>query len=195
VLALVEREPGEPITIGRVAAEVEAVPAALYRHFDNLDDVLDAVLTRVLETNRSNRDESAPWEQQLAEWMQGLRAHLLQYPAVLTFIDRSDRTSPAWLEASSELAEILTLAGLSGANLASTYLWILEMTNGMAMVEAMMPLREQLANARASHGELSERARARFEPILSGMKKLDGDALFSFVVAQVVSAVASLRDA
>ena len=96
-------------------------------------------------------------------------------------IDRVDRTSPAWLDVSSVLAAILSRAGLEGRELAAMFLWILEMTNGMVMLEAIMPISQQRARARASHGALSERARERYAPILSGMKGLDGDDLFDFV--------------
>jgi AcrR family transcriptional regulator len=195
VLAMLEREPDEVLSIARIAREVDAAPAALYRHFESLDEMLDSVLTRVLETNESSLDESASWESQLARWMLGLRGHLLQYPAVIALIGRRGRTSPAWLEASSTLVEILEGAGLNGHDLAAAYLWILEMTVGLVMQEAFMPLPEQLVNARASHDELSERARARFASILSEMKHLDGDALFSFAVDQATTAVALRREA
>ena len=56
-----------------------------------------------------------------------------------------------------------------------------------------MPLPEQLANARASHDELSESARGRFAPILGELNRLDGHSLFAFVVEQVTTIVALRR--
>lgn len=193
VLAMLERDPQEALTIAHVAREVGAVPAALYRHFESLDDVLDSVLARVLEAHGARLDEHAPWASQLADWMHRLRGHLLRYPAVMTLIGRSGRTSPAWLEASSDLVAILERAGLRSRDLATTYLWILEMTVGLIMQEALMPLPEQLENARASHAELSETARARYAPILGEMRRLDGDVLFAFVVEQVTTIVGLRR--
>jgi AcrR family transcriptional regulator len=190
---MLERDPNEPLTIARIAREVEAVPAALYRHFENLDDLLESVLTRVLETSDPEPDEGASWETQLEAWMQGLRSHLLRYPAVIALLDRAGRTSPAWLDASSALVEILGRAGLSGHDLAATYLWILEMTVGLVMQEAVVSLPEQVANARASRRELSARARARFLPIAPALERLDGDAFFSFVVQQTIAIVAMRR--
>lgn len=175
------------------AREVGAAPAALYRHFESLDDLLDSVLARVLETNESSFDANAAWQTQLADWMHGLRRHLRQYPAVISLIGRTGRTSPAWLEASSALVAILEGAGLAARDRAATHLWTLEMTVGLVIQEALMPVPEQLANARASHAELSERARARFAPILAPMKQLDGDALFAFAVAQATATVALQR--
>jgi AcrR family transcriptional regulator len=191
---MLEREPKEPTTIARISREVEAVPAALYRHFENLDDLLDSVLARVLTTSAFDLVEGESWEEQLTRWMRGLRSHLLRYPAVITLIGRSGRTSPAWLETSSVLVEILGRAGLTGRDLAATYLWILETTVGIVMQEAALPLPQQLANARASRDDLSEVARSRFASIVREMERLDGEAFFSFVIERVTTTVARAVD-
>ena len=47
-MSLLQRAPREPLTVARIAARVDAVPGALYRHFTSLDDLLDGVLARVL---------------------------------------------------------------------------------------------------------------------------------------------------
>jgi AcrR family transcriptional regulator len=172
VVAMLERESVEPLTIARIGREIDAVPAALYRHFESLDDLLDGVLAQVLATSEPTLGESESWKEQLASWMHGLRAHLLRYPAVIGLIGRSGRTSAAWLEASSTLAEIL----------------------GLAIQEAALPLPQQFANARASRDELSESARARFAPIVHEMERFDGDSFFSFVVEQVVMVVQQRSD-
>lgn len=190
VLAILKREPDAIPTIARIALEIGAVPAALYRHFESLDDILEGVITRILEAGPSDLDENAPWPDQLASWMHALRKHLLQYPAVLAMIDRSGRTSPAWLEASSALVEILGRAGLAGRELAATYLWVLETTVGLVMQEAALPLTEQLASARASRSGLSPKARDRFAPIVHEIERIDADEFFAFVVEQTKTGVA-----
>jgi AcrR family transcriptional regulator len=189
VRSILEQEPKEVPTIARIAREVEAVPAALYRHFESLDDILDGAIASILEASQSHLDDTEPWPDQLASWMRDLRDHLLQYPAILAMLGRSGRTSPAWLEASSALVEILGSAGLCGRDLAAAYLWVLEMTVGLVMQEAMLSLPDQIANARASHHELSETARARFAPIAHEMEAFDGEGFFSFAVEQAIAAV------
>lgn len=190
VLSILEREPAEVPTIARIAQEIDAVPAALYRHFGSLDEVLDAVITQVLGAGPSGIEPGVPWPDQLATWMHALRDHLLRFPAVLAMIDRSGRTSPAWLESSSALIEILESAGLSGRELASNYLWILETTVGIVMQEAALPFTQQLANARATRSGLSQIARHRFASIAQDIERIDGDEFFAFVVEQTKSAVA-----
>lgn len=189
VLAIFERAPNEVPTIASIAREVEAVPAALYRHFESLEDILDCVMAGILEASHSLPDDEVSWQRQLDSWMRDLRSHLLRYPAILAMIGRTGRTSPAWLEASSALVEILGRAGLSGRDLAAGYLWVLETTVGLVMQEAVLPLPDQIAHARASRHEFSAAARARFAPIVHEVELIDGEGFFSFAVEQAIAAI------
>jgi AcrR family transcriptional regulator len=191
-LALLERQPSEPLGVARIAAEVDAVPAALYRHFDGLDDLLDAVLARVLGRAELDVHAGAAWPERLRGWMTALRAHLLRYPAVLPLIGRRGRTSPAWLDTMDVLIRILEHAGLSGARLANAHLWIAETTVGLVMQEASLPLPEQVDAARASLPEASAEARARLAPLVPHLARLDGDAFFAFVADRTLDALGAL---
>jgi AcrR family transcriptional regulator len=194
-LALLERAPGEPLTVARIAAEVGAVPAALYRHFASLDELLDGVLGRVLGSVELEIRPRAPWPEQIRDWMTSLRAHLLRYPAVLSLLGRRGRTSPAWLDAASVQIGILERAGLAGADLARAYLWVLETTCGIVMQEASLPLREQIDAARASLAEMSDEGRARMAKLGPHLVRLDGGAFFAFVVERTIDGVAALAAA
>jgi AcrR family transcriptional regulator len=193
-LELLARTPDQPLTVARIAAEVDAVPAALYRHFANLDELLDGVLGAVLGTLEPRIRRRAAWPEQVRDWMTSLRAHLLRYPAVLSMLGRRGRTSPAWLDASAVLIAILERAGLAGAELARAYLWIIETTVGIAMQEASLSLPEQIAGARAALAEMSEEGRARLAPLVSGLSGLGGDAFFAFVVDRTLGALTALGE-
>jgi AcrR family transcriptional regulator len=194
-LALLARAPHEPLTIARVAAKVGAVPAALYRHFESLDDLLDAVLAAVLGTASPAIRARAGWPEQVRDWMTSLRDHLLRYPAVLPLIGRRGRTSPAWLDAVSVLVQILERAGLHGSELARAHLWILETTMGIVIQEASLALPEQIEGARRSLAGMSEAGRARLAPLIPHLGRLDGDAFFAFVVDRTLDALARMVEA
>ena len=191
-LGLLEHAPAEPLTVARIAAAVDAVPAALYRHFASLDELLDGVLARVLGAAPFEARPRAAWPGQVREWMTSLRAHLLRYPAVLPLIGRSGRTSPAWLDTAAALVAILERAGLSGARLAHAHLWVAETTMGLVMQEASLPLPEQIANARAALAETSAEGRAHLAPLVPHLARIDGDKLFAFVVDRTLEALAVL---
>lgn len=194
-LGLLERAPGEPLTVVRIAAEVDAVPAALYRHFESLDELLDGVLAKVLGGLELEIRARARWPEQVRDWMTSLRAHLLRYPAVLPLLGRRGRTSPAWLDAVSTLLGILERAELPRAELARAQLWILETTVGLVMQEAPLSLPEQIDAARAALAEMGAEGRARFAPLLPHLAKLDGDTFFAFVCDRTVDALALLVEA
>jgi len=194
-LALLEREPQQPLTAARIAAEVDAVPAALYRHFANLDELIDGVLGKVLGTVELDIRRRAPWPAQVRDWMTSLRDHLLRYPAVLPLIGRRGRTSPAWLDVAAVQIGILERAGLSGAQLARAHLWIIETTMGVVMQEASLSLPDQIENARASLAEMSAEGRAHFAPLVPHLARLDGDAFFAFVADRTIAALVALVEA
>ena len=191
-LVLLEREPAVPLTAGRIAAEVGAVPAALYRHFASLDALLDAVLGRILGGVELEIRRRAPWPEQIRDWMTSLRRHLLRYPAALPIIGRRGRTSPSWLDVVAVQIGILEGAGLSGAELARTQLWITETTMGLVMQEASIALPEQIDGARASLAEMSPEGRARLEPLVPHLARLRADAFFAFAAERTLASLVEL---
>src|SRR4030095_2488234 len=102
-LETLERTLDGPLTVARIADEVDAVPAALYRHFADLDELLDDVLGRVLGGVDLAIRRRAAWPEQVRDWMASVRAPLLRYPAALRIIGRRGRTSPSWLEVVADL--------------------------------------------------------------------------------------------
>jgi TetR/AcrR family transcriptional regulator, tetracycline repressor protein len=189
-LALLDREPEEPLTLLRVAGQVDAVPAALYRHVGSLDELLDGVLARVLEEVRFEIRRRASWRSQVRDWMRCMRAHLLRYPGVVRLIGRRGRTSPAWFDATSVLIEILERAGLRGATLARAYLWIAETTMGVVVNEASVPFTEQIAAAGDALADMSLEARGRHEPLMVHLGSMDAEDAFELVADRTIAAIA-----
>ncbi len=194
-VALLDRAPREPLTVARIAAEVGAVPAALYRHFGSVDDLLDGVLGQVLGGVELEVRRRARWPSQIRDWMTALRNHLLRYPGVLALIGRSGRTSPAWLDVAAVQIRILEGAGLRGAQLARAHLWVTETTIGIVMQEASLSLPAQIRGARASLAEMSETGRPLLDALMPHLAALDADDLFEFVVDRTVAALAPLVEA
>jgi AcrR family transcriptional regulator len=189
---LLERAPHEPLTVMRIAEQVEAVPAALYRHFGSVDDLLDGVLAHVLRGVELATRRRAQWPSQIRDWMTSLRRQLLRYPAALALLGRRGRTSPAWLDVSATPLAILESAGLRGAQLARTHLWITETTIGIVMQEASLSLSEQIRGARTSLGAMSDEGRELLAPLIPHLAALGADELFDFVVDRTLVALADL---
>lgn len=193
-LDVLTRSPEDPLTVARIAREVDAVPAALYRHFAHLDELLDEVLGRVLGGVDLAIRRRAAWPEQVRDWMASVRTHLLRYPAALRIIGRRGRTSPAWLDVVASLIEVLERAGLSGATLARSHLWVTEVTIGLVMQEASLSLPEQIEGARVSIAEMTDAGRARFAPLMPHLARLEADAFFTYAVDRTIDALAALLD-
>ena len=191
-LALLEASPDEPLTLLRVAREVDAVPAALYRHVGSLDELLDGVLARVLEGVSFEIRRRASWRSQVRDWMRCVRRHLLRYPGVVRLIGRRGRTSPAWFDATGVLVEILGQAGLKGAALARAYLWVAETTMGAVVNEATVPFSEQIAAADDALAEMSEEARRLHAPLRPHLNAIDADDFFELLADRTVAALVDL---
>ena len=191
-VARLDRAPHEPLTVARIAQEVGAVPAALYRHFASVDDLLDGVLGRVLGGVELEIRNRARWPAQLRDWMKSLRRHLLRYPAALSLLGRRGRTSPAWLDVVAVQIGILRRAGLRGAQLARAHLWVTETAIGIVMQEASLSLPDQIRGARASLSEMSEAGRPFLAPLIASLATLDADAFFEFVVERTIAALVDL---
>lgn len=170
------------------------MPAALYRHFASLDALHDAVLARILGGVELEIRQRAAWPEQIRDWMTSLRRHLLRYPAALPIIGRRGRTSPAWLDAVAVQIGILERAGLAGAALARAHLWITETAMGLVVQEASLSLPEQIVGARASLAGMSPEGRARLEPLVPHLTRLDADAFFDFAADRTVAALVDLVD-
>jgi len=191
-LALLERRPGEPLTLSRIADEVGAVPAALYRHVGSLDELLDGMLGLVLAGIRVEIRARTSWRTQVRDWMTSVRTQLRRYPAVVPLIARRGRTSPAWLDATSVLIEVLEHAGLTGAKLARAHLWVAEATMGCVLTEAGMPYTEQVEAAARALPEMSEEARRRYGALLPHLEAIDEDAIFAFLADRTIAGVEDL---
>lgn len=188
-LALLRRAPGDPLTLSRVAEEVDAVPAALYRHVGSHDELIDGVLGRVLEGIPFEIRPRASWKSQVRDWMRSVRAHLLRHPSVVSMIGRSGRTSPAWFDATSVLVEILEKAGMRGAELAHAYLWVTEATMGCVVNEAALPYPQQIEGAVNAQPDLCEATRKRLAPLGRHLAALDSDAFFELMADRTIAAL------
>ncbi len=188
-LGLLERSPDAPLTLSRIAEEVDAVPAALYRHVGSHDELLDGILGLVLDGIRFEIRRRASWRSQVRDWMTCVRSHLLRYPAVVSMIGRTGRTSPTWFDASAVLVEILERAGLRGKALAHAYLWIAEVTMGCVVNEAVLPYPDQVEAALNAAPEMSADTRKRLAPLTPHVAALDSDAFFELMADHAIAAI------
>ncbi len=133
-VALVLAEPDESLTMARVAQAVGLTPMALYRHFKDRDELMDAVVGRILMERNAAIPREGPWQDQLRAWVLGGLEYLVPCAQVVQVVFSGG--SSRWLHDAATLARILDQAGFDDDDLADMQVWIALSVGGYVMAEA-----------------------------------------------------------
>jgi AcrR family transcriptional regulator len=126
----------EQMTIRSLAADIGVAPMSLYRHVRDKDDLLDAVVDRLLA--RVWRPAASPedWQEWVAEAADRLRNFLVTQPAALHVYLRHPVVSPAAMARYEEMLRVLRRSGADEPRAISAYAAIHTHTIGFAALEA-----------------------------------------------------------
>jgi AcrR family transcriptional regulator len=103
------------VTIRRLASELGVTPMALYWHFRNKDELLDAMMGRVFSEVDLALDESATWLGQFRALMDSLAGVLLAHPGAAPLFATRTNSSEGSLRLSEVALDILRRGGFSPA--------------------------------------------------------------------------------
>jgi len=126
--------PDETLTMARVASSVGLTPMALYRHFKDRDELMDAVVGRILMERNAAIPRGGPWQDQLRAWVLGGLEYLVPCSQVVQVVFAGG--SSRWLHDAATLARILEQAGFADDDLAELQVWIALSVGGYVMAEA-----------------------------------------------------------
>jgi AcrR family transcriptional regulator len=132
--ALLHEQPDENLTMARVAERVGVSPMALYRHFDDRDELVDEVVGHVLTQRNAAIPRDGTWQDQLRAWILSGLDFLVPCAQVVQVVLAGGTTR--WLHDAATLARILELAGFRDDELAELQLWIALSFGGYVMAEA-----------------------------------------------------------
>jgi len=134
-VALVLAEPTEPLTMARVANSVGLTPMALYRHFKDRDELMDAVVGQILMERNAAIPREGPWQDQLRAWVLGGLEYLVPCAQIVQVVFAGG--SSRWLHDAATLARILEQAGFTDDDdVADMQVWIALSVGGYVMAEA-----------------------------------------------------------
>jgi AcrR family transcriptional regulator len=133
-VALVLAEPDEPLTMARVAHAVGLTPMALYRHFKDRDELMDAVVGQILMERNAAIPREGPWQDQLRAWVLGGLEYLVPCAQIVQVVFAGG--SARWLHDAATLARILDQAGFDDDEVADMQVWIALSVGGYVMAEA-----------------------------------------------------------
>ncbi|MEY2517813.1 MAG: TetR/AcrR family transcriptional regulator, tetracycline repressor protein, partial [bacterium] len=134
-VALVLAEPTEPLTMARVANSVGLTPMALYRHFKDRDELMDAVVGQILMERNAAIPREGSWQEQLRAWVLGGLEYLVPCAQIVQVVFAGG--SSRWLHDAATLARILEQAGFDDDDdVADLQVWIALSVGGYVMAEA-----------------------------------------------------------
>lgn len=171
-VALLRAEPQEPLTMARVAHAVGLTPMALYRHFKDRDELMEAVVRRVLQERNAAVTRDGPWQDQLRSWVASGIEYLLPCAQVLQTVYSGG--SSRWLLGAATLARILEQAGFAGDELADIQLWVAMSVDGHVLVSASRPRGLDLSEAYASLGHLAPEDADRMAHLIPRLERAVG---------------------
>ena len=114
-LVLADTEGMEAVTIRRLADELSVTPMALYWHFKDKEDLLDALADRLASEIDPSIEPSAPWQRQLAALLSAQLAVLRSHPCASALLWARNNTSEPALQLTETALDVLRRAGFSSA--------------------------------------------------------------------------------
>ena len=103
----------ERVTIRRLAKDVGVTPMALYWHFRNKDELLDAMMGRIFAGVDSALSDSATWVEQFRALMRSLAGALRAHPGVAPLFATRTNSSESSLRFTEVALDVLRRGGFS----------------------------------------------------------------------------------
>lgn len=154
------------LNMRELGRELGSSTMAVYRHFQNKADLLDAVIDHVVGMFDPAGVEG-DWAARAKAMSNRVREAMLAHPELAEMIGREFRRSPTSLRVNAEMIAALRDAGVSEALLAQTYWAISSYTTGYALLEAQIRRRLRQPSAKRSHT-------AKVRKLTAMMREIEG---------------------
>lgn len=187
-LKMIERSPGQKITMTGVAKALNTAPMSLYTHVQHRDDLMDGIAERVMGSIDLQLSPSDAWQVRVRQWLERCYHHLSAYPQVVSLLPQNEHIPPSWLRVHAPLIRTLKDAGFTGAALASASQWVgHQLIGALVMGFARQRSQNNQQEVSALMDKLSETQQQAFAEVLPHLSQ-DTD-LFPYTVDQVVLAL------
>jgi TetR/AcrR family tetracycline transcriptional repressor len=179
-LELSDREGVEGLSMRQLARALGVTPMALYVHFRNKDELIDAVVD-LAARELTLPSERGPWKRQLVLLMTEIRRSVERHPTALSVRRARPLMSPGVLRGSEVGLRILQRAGLSTADATSAWRALFSYTLGFASFSSEVATEDARRHARAALAALPEdEFPALSAAIPEAVAAMGGDAQFEF---------------
>ena len=170
-LAIISAHGAAALSMRALATRLGVVPAALYRHVTNKEQLYDLILDRVLAEVDCQADPVLPWTAQVGALAHRLRTVLEDHPGIAALLKTRDPLSPHSLALAEAFLAPLRAAGLPGRQPALAFRLIYDYTLGFALSDPTSPGEQRIqdtATRRELHAFLRSLPADRF-PALAAL--------------------------
>jgi len=125
------------LTMKRLADALHVTPMAVYRHFENKAEIIDAVLDQIVHTSDPTDHGIDPAEWQAWTRATFLRIHqsFLETPGAMGMIDALSRFGPGLLAVLDEILGVLTRAGFTNKQAVDAIAALISVTFGSLTID------------------------------------------------------------
>lgn len=191
-LALLAERGRDGVSMRALADALGTAPMSLYRHVHGKDDLLRAIVARVLERMDVEPPADGPWTDRVAKWMHGLRDGLRRAPAAVAILIEHGQYAPALLRATNTLLRILREAGFDGPDAVRACREIMWSTLGFVSAELRGPTFSPsfYVEALSGHGPLASDDVSEVAAHMPHLLTRDLDAVFAAIVRHLLAGLA-----
>jgi len=193
-IEIVRGEGQAALSMRKVAGLFEVDVAALYRHFQNKDELLAEVGRLASEMVDLEAPTEGSWEERFLALAEMIRDRIARHPELEIYGGSSPWATPFFARANGLIAALFCEAGLEGPQLVFATQTVLHLLTSVAQSEVMTrgtPTELNRAFAQTIHDQLPEEVRKAW-PSTSAKHdwSLDFDAFFEFALRTTLDAVA-----
>jgi AcrR family transcriptional regulator len=147
-------EPGlDRLSVRAVAAELEAAPMSLYRHFATMDELLTALLNRVLGRFQADPPTN-DWSEDLRRFARAHKKVLDQHPWAVPALFTHPNPGSNAVRIGEAAFEILARAGFSEERAVATFSGVIALNYGWSSFTAAAAIDEEADYGSERHYEL-----------------------------------------
>jgi AcrR family transcriptional regulator len=155
-LTVIAQEGVRALTMRTLAARLEVVPGALYRHVRNKEQLHDLMLDGVLAEVDCDLQASLAWTEQISVLARRLRAVLERHPGVAGLLQLRDPLGPHSLAVAEAFLAPLRAAGFGDHEAGLAFFLIVDYTTGFAAGSPAISTNEQRVRDEATRIQLHD---------------------------------------
>lgn len=138
-LAIAKIDDLNSLTMKTLAKALNVTPMAVYRHFENKAEIVDAVLDRLVQdaATTDHGIDPANWQEWLKETFRRIHNTFISAPGTLPMLDNLARFGPGLMEVFNDILGVLHAAGFTREQAVRATSALISQTLGSVKIDAM----------------------------------------------------------